>query len=158
MSLLGWVHTASAIVAILSGAAVLARRKGTRSHRRLGWVYAGGMLALNISALTIYRLFGGFGPFHVAALLSLATVIAGIVVAVRRSDRGWVGRHYRFMTYSYVGLLAAGASEVAVRVPGSAFWWSVLAATALVMAVGGWLVERQRPVTLARHRDRGLGL
>lgn len=158
MSLLGWLHTVSAVAALLSGAVVLLRRKGTRSHRRLGWLYAGSMLLLNLSALTIYRLFGGFGPFHVAALLSLATVIAGLVVAIRRSDRGWIGRHYRLMTYSCVGLLAAGASEVAVQVPGAAFWWSVLAATAFVMVPGSWLIERRRPVTLARHRDSGLGI
>lgn len=60
------------------------------------------------------------------------------------------------MTYSYAGLLAAGASEVAVRVPGAAFWWSVLAATAFVMMLGSWLIERRRSVTLARHRDSGL--
>ncbi|HJU89344.1 MAG TPA: DUF2306 domain-containing protein [Gemmatimonadaceae bacterium] len=149
MSPLGWVHTTFAVLAMLSGAVVLVRRKGTRAHRRLGWVYAASMFALNTTALLIYRLFGGFGPFHVAAIFSLATVAAGVVVAIRRSDRGWVERHYRFMTYSYVGLLAAAVSEVAVRVPGAVFWWAVLIASALVLIVGMLLVERKRATVLA---------
>src|SRR5215207_4557449 len=51
MNLLGWIHIASALVALGAGAAVLRRRKGTRWHRRMGWVYAAGMILLNATAL-----------------------------------------------------------------------------------------------------------
>jgi uncharacterized membrane protein len=95
MSTLGWIHTAVALAALVTGAAVLLRSKGTGRHRQLGWTYVASMVLLNATALAIYRLTGSFGPFHVAALLSLATVIAGVVPAVRRRPAGtWVEYHY----------------------------------------------------------------
>ena len=42
------------------------------------------MVLLNATALAIYRLTGSVGPFHVAALLSAATVAGGLGPAVRR--------------------------------------------------------------------------
>jgi uncharacterized membrane protein len=104
MSALGWFHTATALVALASGAAVLLRRKGTLWHRRIGWTYVVSMILLNVTALMIYRLFGHFGPSHIAALVSLVTVLGGIVTAVR------------------LELVAGAFAEVATRVPGARFW------------------------------------
>jgi uncharacterized membrane protein len=124
-------------------------------HRRIGWVYVGSMIAMNGTALVIYRLFGGFGPFHVAALLSLATVIAGLVPVMRRRPvGGWLERHYTFMAYSYVGLLAAAASEIGTRMPRAGFWWAVLLATLMVIVVGALIVRRFQARVLARVRLR----
>lgn len=148
MSALGWMHTSFALMALVAGAAVVLRRKGTPHHRRLGWVYVGSMLGLNATALLIYRLFGGFGPFHVAALLSLATLAGGLWPALRRRP-GWVVRHYWWMTYSYVGLLAAAAAEAVTRLPGITFWWAVLLASAAVMAAGAVLITRRARRVLA---------
>ncbi|HEX2079433.1 MAG TPA: DUF2306 domain-containing protein [Longimicrobium sp.] len=149
MSALGWFHMACALMALGSGAAVLLRRKGDRAHRRLGWVYVASMLLLNATALMIYRLFGGFGPFHAAALISLATVIAGIVPPVRRRPANWVEHHYQWMTWSYVGLCAAAVSEAGTRVPGFRFWWAVLAGTFIVIGVGATLIRRRAAALLA---------
>jgi uncharacterized membrane protein len=150
MSTLGWIHTVTALAALVTGAAILLRPKGTRRHRQLGWTYVACMVLLNATALAIYRLTGSFGPFHVAALLSLATVLAGVVPAVRRrpADK-WVEYHYWWMTYSYLGLLAATAAEVATRVPGTRFWWTVVAASAAVFAVGAPIIRRRARGTLA---------
>ena len=160
MSLLGQVHLASAIVSLGSGAVVLLMSpKGTRLHRQIGWVYVVSMLALNVTALMIYRLFGGFGPFHVAAIVSLAGLLPGVLAARRAKSarlarnqlaRGHrVGQHYYFMTWSYVGLWAAAVSEVATRMPiarpgpgaGLAFGIAVAVATLVVVAVGAWLIR-----------------
>ena len=46
------------------------------------------MVGLNVTALSIYRLTGVFGPFHWAALFSLATIVAGVVPVRRRPNRG----------------------------------------------------------------------
>ena len=160
MNLLGWFHTLCALVALASGAVVLLRAKGTRRHRQMGWIYVGSMLAVNVTALMIYRLFGGFGPFHVAALFSLATVIAGIIPAVRRRphDR-WLERHYFFMAYSYVGLLAATAAEIGTRLPGArgAFWLAVILASIGVFVIGGAMIRRQVGATLAPFRTTPAG-
>ena len=153
MTLLGAVHVAFGLAALASGAAVLLRRKGTASHRRLGWTYAAAMLGLNGTAFLIYRLFGGVGPFHVAALASLVTLVGGLIPAIRRrpADR-WVERHYYWMTYSYVGLLAATTSEIVTRLPGPIFWWAVAAGTLAVLVTGAALIGRQAGAALRPFR------
>lgn len=172
MSLLGQLHLASACIAIATGAAVLViRPKGTRWHRWLGWLYAGSMLALNVTALLIYRLFGGFGPFHAAAIVSLIGVVAGVHAARRaRSSRTaremaarsvWVERHYQWMTWSYVGLIAAFASEAITRLPafrpvfgaGRAFGIAVGVATLVIVAIGSAWIRRARAGALASFRS-----
>lgn len=136
------------------GAVVISRRKGTRSHRRLGWIYAVSMLGLNVTALMIYRLFGGFGPFHVAAIASLATLLGGMYFVIARPTRNWLALHYSFMSWSYVGLLAAAASEAGTRVPAFQFWWAVLIATALVIGGGAYLIKRNEARMLLTFKDK----
>jgi uncharacterized membrane protein len=119
-------HLWSAIFALVFGLAVFFVRKGTRLHKQLGYAYFFNMLGLNISALFIYQLTGNFGPFHISALASLLTLIAGFVPAYLRLPRkGWLDLHYEFMNWSYVGLVAAGVSEVVTRIPSSPFWPAV---------------------------------
>jgi uncharacterized membrane protein len=72
------------------------------------------MVILNVSSLAIYRLTGHFEPFHALALFSLATVVGGVVPALRRRP-GWLMAHYWSMAWSYLGLLAAACSEIVVR-------------------------------------------
>ena len=114
--MLGQVHLLSALAALGCGAGVLLRKKGTPSHRRLGYAYTCAMVTPNATALGIYRLFHAWGPFHWLALLSLASVAAGVFTARRRRP-GWPVRHARLMAGSYIGLVAAAAAEIAVRVP-----------------------------------------
>lgn len=166
----GLIHTIAALVALVAGAAVLLTRKGTRRHRQLGWAYVVGMLLLNGTALLIYNLTGRFGPFHVGAIFSFVTVVAGIVAALgarrARGRRDAAGReralerHYAWMTWSYVGLAAAAVSEVATRMPalrprpgqGMAFGITVGVVTILVVAVGARLIRRRRSALLAPYR------
>lgn len=131
------------------GAAVLLRRKGTRTHRWIGWVYVASMLLMNGTALMIYRLFDGFGPFHAGAVFSLVTVVGGIVPAVRRRPANWVERHSAWMSWSYVGLWAAAMLEVATRTPVFRFWWAVLVATLAVLGIGAILIRRGAAASLA---------
>ncbi len=150
MSTLGWIHTTFAVMAMVFGAAVVLRKKGTRAHRTVGWIYVLSMLGLNVTALMIYRLFGGFGPFHVLALISMATIMMGMYFAIARPISEWLAVHYRVMSWSYVGLLAAAASEAGTRIPAFRFWWAVLIATGLVVAVGGRIIRRNQKATLQR--------
>ena len=143
---LGAAHTFFGVAALLLGLAVVFRRKGTRTHRRMGRAYALAMLSLNVTALTIYDLFGRFGPFHVAALISLATVVAGfIAVYTRRPRKTWLALHATFMGWSYVGLLAAFIAEIAVRVPGVRFGPGVMMTTVLVTVGGAILIHTRVP-------------
>lgn len=147
----GLVHALLGIAALLFGLVVVLRRKGTRAHRRTGQAYVLSMLFLNVTGLMIYDLYGRFGPFHVAAAISLATVVAGFVpVYLRRPRMSWMAVHAIFMGWSYVGLLAAFISEIAVRVPGVRFGTAVIVTTALVMAGGALLIHTRVPKIVSR--------
>ena len=152
MLTVGQLHLASALAALATGAWVVLRPKGSATHRRVGWVYAASMLTLNVTALMIYRLTGTFGPFHIAALVSLGSLIAGIVPAWRRRPvHTWLDRHYYWMAYSYVGLLAATVAETATRVPGvqafaggptPVFWIVVVLVSIAVFVIGARVIRR----------------
>lgn len=151
MSTVGYIHFISAMAAIVTGALIFFIAKGTRLHIQLGWAYVVSMVTLNGTGLMIYRLFGGFGPFHVMTLISLATLGMGYR-AVRQRPRkpDWVLTHYHYMSWSYIGLIAAGASEAIVRVDvlrtaiqgGMNFGLAVFIASAVVCFIGGWLTKR----------------
>lgn len=118
MSATGWIQTILAIAALLTGAGNLLRPKGTTVHRWLGRGFAVSMAGLNLSALTIYRLTSHFDTFHVLALLSLATLAAGVVPVLLHRPRGyWLGLHYFAIGLAYAGLCAALFNELLARVP-----------------------------------------
>lgn len=164
MSALGTVHTVFAFLAIASGAAVCLLPKGTRWHRTLGHAYSTCMGGLLVTALFIYRLTGSFGVFHVLALLGGATLAMGMGTVLLRRPRGrWMESHAYWMSWSYVGLMAAFAAETLTRfvLPRiapilqehqlrGAFWALVGVATFSVVGVGRWMVERYLPRSLER--------
>jgi uncharacterized membrane protein len=159
---LGLFHTACGAIALLLGAVILLRTKGTVAHARTGWAYVVAMLCLNVSAFGIYNLTGGFNLFHVLAAISLATLGVGLAqVMGRRRWRNWLWRHYQYMVWSYVGLLAATCNEAFVRVPAlqqltamTTAQLPLLVMAILVAACGALIFALQRR-TLARYRDYG---
>ncbi len=128
-------------MALMTGALVLGMKKGSRTHRRLGYAYFVCMLATNGSALMIYELFERFGPFHVLALFSLASIVAGLVPAWRRSP-GWQARHAGFATGSYIGLCAAAVAEISSHFLALPFGPTVIISSLLTMVVGFWWMRR----------------
>lgn len=147
-------HTACGFVALISGGAVVLMQKGTRRHRQIGWVYVAGMALLCTTSFFIYELFGGFGAFHVAALLSSVSILGGMAAPLfrRQIGEGWLEMHYQFMLWSYVGLVMATGSHF-FEVLGPLFRQHTplgtrgsLLATALVCwglpwISGGWLIK-----------------
>jgi uncharacterized membrane protein len=153
MSTLGWIHTIFGLVALVAGTTVILIRKGTRWHRTLGHVYLTNMIALNVTALSLYELYGHFGPFHWMALGSLLTLIAGMIPVFTRRPKGrWLGLHAAFINGSYVGLVAATAAEVTSRIPGTEemFGLVVGGTSALVIGIGALLIQRTLPRTIRR--------
>lgn len=149
VDLLGLVHTAAAFLALAASLAILASRKGGRGHKRLGIVYGASMMGVNLTAFTIYDLFGSFAAFHWAAVVSFATLLAGLWPLVRRRP-GWIERHAYFMAWSVVGLWAAAAAEAATRVF-DAFFEAALGATLVVVAMGAVAIWRTVPPILDRY-------
>ncbi len=147
MNILGTAHWLSALLALTVGAVVVLSQKGTRAHRRLGWIYLVAMIWLNATALLIYDLFGGFGPFHWMALASLLT-LAGGYVAARRRRRGWIRMHGELMGWSYVGLVAAAVAEGVSRLPGAPFAASVIVSSLAVIGLGGLALRARLPAAI----------
>lgn len=155
MGTLGYVHVAFGVLALVFGLMVFCVVKGTRFHVVLGYLYVASMLGLNITALLIYRLFGHFGPFHVLAVISLLTLLAGWWPAyVKRPAKLWLARHYELMCWSYGGLVAATVAEFAVRLPfikgvGAAFALTTFVSSSITVAIGAFILYRFRDRALA---------
>ena len=144
-SAIAQAHIIAAVAALLLGLGVFLLRKGTRLHVQIGIGYVISMVIMNVTALGIYRLTGNLNPFHVGALFSLATLLAGWVPAIRRKPRDhWLQRHFEFMSWSYVGLVAAAVAEAGTRVPNAPFVGVVVAGSAAVFLIGGILIARAR--------------
>ena len=128
---------------------MLLQQKGGSRHRVLGYLYSGALLLVNLSALSVYEQSSGPGPFHVLALISLATLTGGFVPASLRYPRNsWLELHAYFMSWSYVGLLAAGAAQMATKFvgPGSL---QVVIPSVLIVLVGAILIHSRVPRTLS---------
>lgn len=143
----GLIHTAVAVLALILGWRVIARPKGTKTHKTLGYCYVLLMLALNGTALFIHSLFV-FGPFHIAALISLTSICVGVLAPILKIPNA-INVHYECMSWSYVGLWAAFFSEAVTRLPwvvgGAAFASSVILASLVTCLVGGTIIYRRRP-------------
>ena len=147
----GVVHASFGITALALGLGMVTAAKGTSFHRKLGFSYVFAMLLLNATALWIYDLYGRFGPFHVASVISLATIAAGYApLLFRHSLTEWMALHGYFMSWSYVGLIAAFIAEVAVRVPGVGFSSAVVSATVVTVLGGALLIHTRVPVIVRR--------
>ena len=147
----GVAHTWFAVASLILGIGVLVLRKGTELHRVLGIVYVLSLFGVNMTALTIYRVFGGFGAFHVLAVISLAILLTGFgAVYLRQPRHAWLQYHYYFMAWSYVGLCAAAGAELAVRLLGVSFAAGVVVPTVTITVLGGAWVQLRHAATLAR--------
>ncbi|MFD0667589.1 DUF2306 domain-containing protein [Ramlibacter sp. MAHUQ-53] len=92
-------HASAAAAALLLGGAVLARRKGTAGHRRLGWTWV--VLMALVALLSFGIRDRGFGWIHALSVFTLAMLATGLVFA----HRGQVARHRGTMVTLYFAAL-----------------------------------------------------
>lgn len=148
--MLGTVHVVFAIAALILGAAVAFRPKGGRWHQTLGYFYAISLLSVNVTALSVYKEAVGMGPFHILAVISLVTLISGFIPAfLRRPVSSWLDLHAYFMSWSYVGLVAAGVAQIATMSSSLPAWFAVGLPSILVVIIGGVLIHTRVPKILA---------
>lgn len=145
------IHAASATAAIVLGAVVLFRRKGTPTHKLMGRIWAGLMFVTATSALFIneIRLVGPFSPIHIFVVMTYF----GLWQGIREIRRGDVGAHQASMKSLYLGaLFLAGAFTL---LPGrrmnevlfgpDAGWAPSLIAIASVLVLTAYLWQRLLP-------------
>lgn len=146
-----WFHIVNSTLALFFGFCIFLIAKGTRSHKIFGYGYVVSMASLNISAMFIYNLTGHIGPFHIAAIFSFITLVAGFLPVWRRKPaKLWLEYHYQFMCWCYAGLVAAAFSEILTRLS-SPFWPAVIAGSCIIFVISGWLIFRRNPRDLAAN-------
>jgi len=144
---IGLVHLIASVSALILGTMSLSLKKGTALHKKIGYGYAVSMIVLLITAFMLYNLFGRWGIFHWAALISSLTLIAGMLPVLLRS-KNYVSLHLGFMYWSVMGLYGAFTAEVLVRlpkiiiesgIPNSTFYTMTGIAVAITMTTGAIL-------------------
>ena len=134
MPILETAHFIAALVALGLGVVVLMMRKGTAQHRWLGRTFAIAMLLVNGAALLSYEE-GRFGVFHWLALLSLFTLVSG-VIAIRR---GKVEDHAGWVAWTWAGLSAAGLGQLVVAL--NLGQMAVFIAIGCTILVAYWIIN-----------------
>lgn len=115
-------HASVAAGAVVLGAAVLLRRKGTMAHRWMGraWVVMMGFTAL--SSFGIYR--ETFSWIHGLSIFTLVMLMVGVWAA--RSGRRFLHRQVMAGTYAW-GLIVTGLfTLLPQRLLGHALWSALL--------------------------------
>ena len=105
------LHLTAAVAALIIGGVVLARRKGTASHKLLGRLWVALMALVAISSFWIFGLRHGAGPSWIHALS--AWTLVSLACALYCIRRGNVRAHKRFMVGTFLGLAGAGLAALA---------------------------------------------
>jgi len=135
---IGLIHLISSCLALIFGTYILLAKKGTKLHIKIGYLYVISMGILICTAFMIYRLFNGWGIFHYTTLVSLISIVLGMVpIWTKKPKNNWKYLHFTFMYWSVIGLYAAFAAETLVRIPKSPFYGMVGLATGGIMLIGG---------------------
>jgi len=158
-------HTVSGVAALLAGLATCVMTKGTRLHRRIGWLYSVSMYSLCLSSffisadiLSFIEIAGmHYGIFHVFALCGTIQLSLGLYIMIRRhafsEPLEW---HLYNMLWSVVGLGMAtnshlfGAVSPWITSPtGLSMGWGIgltgLLLWGVSLVVGIVWIERLRP-------------
>ncbi len=99
------IHLGTVLPALVLGPVILTRRKGSATHRRLGFIWMGMMVTTAITSFWIRSESGAFSGIH---LFSIGTLIA-VPMAIWRARARDIRAHQQIMTSLYVGLIVAGA-------------------------------------------------
>jgi uncharacterized membrane protein len=150
-TLVGAIHGAVALLCIAVGLMQMLRPKRGASHRARGYFYVYAMLVADGMALLVYQATGRFNILHIGAIANLICIVIGIVpMLLNPRPRIWRYLHYYWIAWSYVGLLSAGATQLAIRLIPSTnsgeAWAVTFAATVTVSAIGYMIIERNRPI------------
>jgi uncharacterized membrane protein len=92
-------HAAMAGAALLVGAVVLARRKGTTSHRVLGWTWV--VLMASLASISFAIRYNGFSWIHGLSVYTLFALAFGVIHARRRNIKA----HRITMISTFIGAL-----------------------------------------------------
>lgn len=161
-STISFIHILSLIIAMVTGMYVLTTTKGTKRHKKIGYVYAISMIILNVTAFMIYKLFGKFGIFHWFAVLSSVTLILGMYPILVKKSKNYIYHHFNFMYWSVAGLYCAFFAEIFTRIPfilempNSRQLFGILTgvSTLLVMIIAAIIFAKMKPLWLNQFQQK----
>src|SRR5262245_21123664 len=151
------VHLIACVAAIIVGAMVLARPKGTFVHRALGFVYVGATFAYCGSSFFMYPSTGRLTPFHLISIQNLVLVSCAVSLPrfLRHRFRSWYAWHLRLMVYSYIALVVTGLRFVLPYFQQSRVV-PILVFVALPLGSWMWIERRVVPHWRARFAPKPL--
>ena len=114
---IGLTHLAFSIVSLITGLLILLAKKGTKQHKRVGYIYSISLIILNLTAFMIYNLYGKFGIFHWLAVMSCLIVFTGLYPVIIKKGKNYMLTHFTFMYWSVIGLYSAFMAELFSRLP-----------------------------------------
>ena len=118
------LHLACAVLALVAGGVVLARRKGTFSHRVLGWAFVASLGGATLTSAFIRDVgmpnIAGYTPIHALTVVTATYLPLGIW----RIRTGQVEAHRQTMTRLYIGacLIAGLFTLLPGRFLGNLLW------------------------------------
>ena len=133
------------IAALGLGAVLFARRKGTPAHVTLGRGFVGAVLASNLIVFGIHEDSPGIGVFHVLAVVSFLSVVAGAWLVRFGRGAGTRVAHGHVMLWSFAGLIAAGLGQGATAL-GFSPWPAIFA---VLLGTGTLAVRLDIPAMVA---------
>jgi uncharacterized membrane protein len=104
------IHTTCSIIALIVGIDVLLRKKGSKLHKILGWIFCISMVLSSISSFWI-RKFGEFSWIHILSILTLFWLFKAIYV-VRKKPHNWMFFHILNMTNAFSGIIIASIGVI----------------------------------------------
>jgi len=126
---------------MIAGGYVLLQPKGTKKHKQIGYIYVSSMVLVCGSAWGIYNLKENFGMFHILAFVGFVTLAAGMIPLILKNiQKSYKVFHFWFMYHSVLGLYAAFASELSVRIPRKPFNAMVGIATGVIFVLGSLFI------------------
>jgi len=146
----GAVHAVLAILCIGVGLIQFLRPKCGASHRARGYLFVYAMLVADGTAMLVYRFTGALNLFHVGAIVNFACIVLA-VVPLLRSPRptNWRLKHYYLISWSYVSLMSAAATEIVVRLlppmTRGQIGLVALALSIMIMTIAYILIGKYRP-------------
>jgi hypothetical protein len=145
----GTLHSVLAMFCVVIGLLQLLRPKRGAGHRARGYAFVYAMLVADGAAMLIYRFTGQFNFFHAAAIVNFVYIVLAIVPLLQSPrPANWRLRHYYFIAWSYVALIAAAVTEFAVhasQIARGQIWNVAAVASTMVTLIGYVLIGRYRP-------------
>ena len=100
------IHLILALAAFVVGGIQLATKKGSRTHKTLGYVWVVAVVAICLTSFGIKEVmpngvFGGYSPIHLLSLFILFQVFRGIYFARNNNIKMYAGDLHRRLGYCW---------------------------------------------------------